>query len=173
MWLYKTCFGNFSLTYLSWCPMHSVFSSVFQGQCMNSLLDHDGELVCAKEREGNYQSVVTAIQITMVLHYSKLCMGSKSVCMLLCMCVRACTCVCDWWSLIKCYSPLSWADSLCSHVVLHEWLAFYGEFFDIHQSGVSYSVGMAGATGNCSCLGAFSVYTMQPCTMSLHAKPHT
>ena len=43
----------------------------------------------------------------------------------------------DWWSLIQCYSPLSWADSLCSHVILHEWLAFYNVFFfNIHQSGV-------------------------------------
>ena len=33
------------------------------------------------------------------------------------------------WLLIKCYSLLSWADSLCSHVVLHEWLAFYSMFF--------------------------------------------
>ena len=80
--------------------MQTVLSSVFQGQCMNSLLDHDGELVCAKEREGNCQSTVTAIQITIVLHYSKLCMGSKSVCMLLCVCVCVCACahvcVCVW-----------------------------------------------------------------------------
>ena len=117
VWLYKTCFGNFSLTYLSWCPMQTVLSSVFQGQCMNSLLDHDGELVCAKEREGNSQSTVTAIQITIVLHYSKLCMGSKSVCMLLCVCVCACAHVCDWWLLIKCYSPLSWAGGGDSSVV--------------------------------------------------------
>ena len=26
-------------------------------------------------------------------------------------------------------SPISWADSLRSHVVLHEWLAFYSAFF--------------------------------------------
>ena len=31
---------------------------------------------------------------------------------------------------------------------------------------------MAGATWNCSRLSASSVYTIQPCTMSLHAKPH-
>ena len=35
------------------------------------------------------------------------------------------------------------------------------------------SAGMAGATWNCSHLGASYVYTIQPCTMSLHAKPHT
>ena len=30
---------------------------------------------------------------------------------------------------------LSWADILCSHVVLHEWLAFYSTFLNIHRSG--------------------------------------
>ena len=33
-------------------------------------------------------------------------------------------------------SPLSPADSLRSHVILHEWLAFYSAFFNIHRSGV-------------------------------------
>ena len=44
----------------------------------------------------------------------------------------------DWWPLIWCYSPLSWADWLRSHVVLHEWLAFYSAWntFFIHLSGV-------------------------------------
>ena len=47
----------------------------------------------------------------------------------------------DWWSLIWRYSPLFWADSLRSHVILHEWIAFYSVFcfvfvFDIHGSGV-------------------------------------
>ena len=30
----------------------------------------------------------------------------------------------------------SWADSLRSHVILHEWLAFYSAFLNIHRSGV-------------------------------------
>ena len=42
----------------------------------------------------------------------------------------------DWWSLKQRYSPLSWADSLHSHVVLHEWLAFYRVFWNVHRSGV-------------------------------------
>ena len=41
----------------------------------------------------------------------------------------------DWWSLIYRYSPLSWADSLRSHVVLREWLAFHSAFFG-YRSGV-------------------------------------
>ena len=53
--------------------------------------------------------------------------------------------------------------SLRSHVILHEWLAFYSAFLNIHQSGVLYSAGMAGATWNCCPLGASSVYTIQPC----------
>ena len=37
----------------------------------------------------------------------------------------------------------------------------------------TYSAGKAGATWNCSRLGASPVYTIQPCSMSLHAKLHT
>ena len=46
------------------------------------------------------------------------------------------------------------ADSLRSHVILHEWLAFYSAFLNIHRS----SVLMAGATWNCCRLGAFCVH---------------
>ena len=42
----------------------------------------------------------------------------------------------DWWSFIQRCSPFSWADSLRSHVVLHEWLVFYSVFLNIHRSGV-------------------------------------
>ena len=42
----------------------------------------------------------------------------------------------DWWLLIWRYSPLSWAGSLHSHMILHEWLAFYSAFLNINQSGV-------------------------------------
>ena len=79
----------------------------------------------------------------------------------------------DWWSLIQCYSLLSWADSLHAHVVLHEWLAFYSVLSEYPPKWCNYSASMAGATWNCSHLGASSVDTIQPCTMSLHAKPHT
>ena len=52
-------------------------------------------------------------------------------------------------------------------------IGFLALFLNIHQSGVpSYSAGMAGATWNCSRLGARSVYTIQPCSVWLHAKPH-
>ena len=47
---------------------------------------------------------------------------------------------CDLFDLIAdcLYSAIlrSQADSLCSHVILHEWLAFYSEFWNIHRSGV-------------------------------------
>ena len=62
-------------------------------------------------------------------------------------------------------------------MVLHEWLAFYSAFFVcfcfIYPPKLcTYSAGMAGATWTCSRLNASSVYTIQPCTMSHHAKPH-
>ena len=50
---------------------------------------------------------------------------------------------------------------------------FNSAFFEYPPKWCTYSAGMAGATWNCSRLGASSVYTIQPCTMSLHAKPHT
>ena len=52
---------------------------------------------------------------------------------------------------------------------------FYSAFFWVEYplKWCTYSTGMAGATWNCSRLGASSVYTIQPCTISLHAKPHT
>ena len=43
------------------------------------------------------------------------------------------------WLIDDClYSAIlhSRADSLHSHVILHEWLSFYGAFLNIHQSGV-------------------------------------
>ena len=51
--------------------------------------------------------------------------------------------------------------------------SFYSAFFEYPPKWCTYSAGMAGATWNCSRLGASPVYTIQPCTMSLHAKPHT
>ena len=45
--------------------------------------------------------------------------------------------------------------------------------FEYPPKWCTYSAGMAGATWNCSCLGASPVSTIQPCTMSLQAKPHT
>ena len=67
------------------------------------------------------------------------------------------------------FSPLSRADSLHSHVIRHEWIAFYSTFFEYPPKWCTYSTGMAGATRNCCRLGASSVYTIQPCTISLHA----
>ena len=41
-----------------------------------------------------------------------------------------------WWSLLYIAILRSRADSLRSHVVLREWLAFYSVFLNIHRSGV-------------------------------------
>ena len=79
-----------------------------------------------------------------------------------------------WWQWLLLYSAIlcSRADSLCLHVILHEWLAFYSMFFYYPPKWCTYSAGMAGATWNYCHLGTSSVYTIQPCTMSLHAKAH-
>ena len=76
---------------------------------------------------------------------------------------------CDWlidWLIDDRYSPLSWEDSLRSPVVLDECdiAPFYSAFFEYPPKWCIYSAGMAGATWNCSHLGASSVYTIQPCT---------
>ena len=55
----------------------------------------------------------------------------------------------------------------------YEWLAFYSAFFWRSTEVVYLSASMAGATWNCCHLGASSVYTIQPCILSLRAKPHT
>ena len=41
-----------------------------------------------------------------------------------------------WWFLLYSAVLHSRTDSLCSHVILYEWLAFYSAFLNIHQSGV-------------------------------------
>ena len=75
------------------------------------------------------------------------------------------------WSLLHGAILRSWTDPVYSCRILHEWIAFYHTFLNIHQSGI-LGPGTAGAAWNCCCLGAGSVY-IQPCTMSLHVKPYT
>ena len=41
-----------------------------------------------------------------------------------------------YWSLLYSAIPRSWAGSLRSHVILHEWIAFYSAFLNTHRSGV-------------------------------------
>ena len=60
------------------------------------------------------------------------------------------------------------ADSLCSHVILHEWIAFYSTFLNIHWSGVLTALAWL-VPHETAAISAHSVYTIQPCTMSLHA----
>ena len=45
-------------------------------------------------------------------------------------------CTVLYWSLLYSAILRSWADSLRSHVILHEWIAFYSAFLNIHRSGV-------------------------------------
>ena len=51
-------------------------------------------------------------------------------------------------------------------MILHKWLAFYSAFLNIHRSGV-----LKRWHGWCHMKLLRSVYTIQPCTMSLSAKP--
>ena len=43
---------------------------------------------------------------------------------------------CCYWSYLYSAILCSQSDSLCSHVILHEWITFYSTFFTIHWSGV-------------------------------------
>ena len=63
-------------------------------------------------------------------------------------------------------------QTLRSHEILHEWIAFYSAFFNIHRSGVLTALAWL-VPQETAAISARSVYTIQPCTMSLHAKPHT
>ena len=80
-----------------------------------------------------------------------------------------CCCCCPFF-----YSAIfpSRADSLRSHVILHEWLAFYSVFLNIHRSGVLTAVTWL-VSSETAAVSARSVYTTQPCAVSLHAKPRT
>ena len=77
-----------------------------------------------------------------------------------------------YWSLLYSVLLRFRADSLHSHVILHEWIAFYSAFLNIHWSGVLTALAWL-VPHETAAISAFSVYTIQPCTMSLHAKPHT
>ena len=79
-------------------------------------------------------------------------------------------CCCSWLLL---YSAIlrSQADSMHSHVILHAWLAFYSAFLNIHRSGVLIVLTWL-VPHETAAISVCSVYTTQPCTMSLHAKPH-
>ena len=77
-----------------------------------------------------------------------------------------------YWSLLYSAILRSQADSLRFDVILHEWIAFYSAFLIIHRSGVLTALTWL-VPHETAAVSACSVYTIQPCTMSLHAKPHT
>ena len=77
-----------------------------------------------------------------------------------------------YWSLLYSAVLRCWAASLRSHVILREWIAFHSAFLNIHRSGVLSALAWL-VPQETAAISARSVYTIQPCTMSLHAKPHT
>ena len=56
----------------------------------------------------------------------------------------------------------TWVTSFSQHI-----------FIFIFTRVVYLSTGMVSATWNCCRLGTSSMYTIQPCSISLHAEPHT
>ena len=75
------------------------------------------------------------------------------------------------WSLLYSSILRSRAGSLRSHGILPERIAFYSAFLNIHRSGVLTTLTWL-VSRETAAVTARSVYTMQPCSMSLHAKPH-
>ena len=71
-----------------------------------------------------------------------------------------------YWSLLYSAILRSRADSLRSHVILYEWKAFYSAFLNIHRSGVLTALAWL-VPHETAAISARSVYTIQPCTMSL------
>ena len=73
------------------------------------------------------------------------------------------------WSLLYSVILCSRADSLRSHLILHEWLAFYGVFLNIHRSGVLTVLFVTWLMPHeTAAILARSAYTIQPCTTSRH-----
>ena len=70
------------------------------------------------------------------------------------------------------------AETLRSHVVLHERRTFYSAFFfvfvflNIHRGGAPTALAWL-VPHETAAVSTRSVYTIQPCTISFHAKPHT
>ena len=64
------------------------------------------------------------------------------------------------------------ADSLRSHVIDLHVNSFFYSTLSIHRSGVLTALQWL-VPHETVAVSARSVYTIQPCTMSLHAKPHT
>ena len=55
---------------------------------------------------------------------------------------------------------------------MSDWL-FIARFLNVHRSGVLTALAWLVPHETAANLGASSVYTIQPCSMSFHAKPHT
>ena len=97
-----------------------------------------------------------------------------------CLCAAAVVLVADgvvvvddrFFSFFFFYILRSRADSLRSHVILRQWIAFYSAFLTIHRRGVLTALTWL-VPHETAAVSARSVYTIQPCSMSLHAKPDT
>ena len=62
------------------------------------------------------------------------CCYCRCCCCSCCYCRCCCCCCCCCWSLLYSAILRSRSNSLRSHVILHEWIAFYSAFFNIHSA---------------------------------------
>ena len=69
---------------------------------------------------------------------------------------------CCCWLLLYSAILRSWADSLCLHVILDEWLAFYNAFLNIHWSGVLTALTWL-VPHQTVAVSVCCVYSIQPC----------
>ena len=65
---------------------------------------------------------------------------------------------------IQRYSVLSSRLTALAYVILHEWLALYSAFYNIHQSGILIALAWLVPHETAAVL-AHSVHTIQPCRM--------
>ena len=170
-------------------PFH--FQEGFQAELYFSLAEELSDQLCSMPNMAGEVVIDDRIKYSIGrrvyeasrLGYPYIVILGKKVCVCMCVCVGAvcvCVCVCVCLCALLCWSLLYHgilcfiADSLRSHVILHEWVAFYSMLFKIPPKVVYlHSAGMAGATWNCCHLSAFCVhYRTMLCTLSLYAKPH-
>ena len=76
---------------------------------------------------------------------------------------------CCCWSLL--HTAILRLQTMHLHVILQEWLAFYSASLNIHRSGAFTALTWL-VPHETAAVSARSVYTIQPCIMSLHAKPY-
>ena len=125
----RVCFQP-SLSSNSFCFRSSPLRSAWEGSILASPSLHlTSSFDCLWDSVQSHWKVILVIKLSLhpgfFAEIYKVCPSTAYI---------GCCCCC--WSLL--YSAIfrSRSDSLHSHVTLHEWLAFYSAFWNIHRSGV-------------------------------------